>query len=272
MGAVTLLALDTSKLKQQGHVNDFSQTLDAAARDQIESYCTELEQKTGAQMAIVIVKTLDDEPAGDVATRLFKQWEVGKKKADQGILLLIAVDDVKESEDHGDGLESALPGQTVSMILDGTRPSVHLDSHGQVLLDAARKIGSRVAKAKGVAMTPPPRQGSWFGPAAIILYVCIAALIAGVVVIIPGLIKVVKQTFLSITTWYTLIAVGALIALFVIIGHDRAENILGLKLVSFLESAWPLLVTIVVFLLFASRGDPLSLVFGSSGKSRRRRG
>ena len=265
-----LLALDTSKLKPQGPVGDFSGTLDAGARGQLEKYCTQVEQKTGVQMAIVLVQTLQDEPIEDVSSRLFREWEIGKKNTGQGILLLFAVDDQKEHAESGAGLATVLPGDFAGNILREDRPTLHIDSHGESVFSAVQQIGERIAKAKGVALDAQPRKGSWFSPIAIILYVCIAAFIAGLVSIIPGVAKMVWQTFVSTTTWYILIAVGALVVVFVFIGHDRAKSVFGSNIVYFFESAWPVLAMILAFLLFASRGDPLSLVFGGSGRRRRR--
>jgi uncharacterized protein len=266
----SLLALDTSKLKPQGHVNDFSNTLDAAARGQVEKYCTQLEQKTGVQMTIVLVATLQDEPIEDVASRLFREWEIGKKNADQGILLLFAVDDQKEHAETGAGLATLLPGDSTENVLRDDRPTLHMDSHGEAVFSAVQKIGAGIAKAKGARLDAQPRKGSWFGPAAIILYTCIAALIAGLVTIIPGVARMVWQTFLSPTTWYILISVATVVVILLLIGHDQAVSLFGSNIVSFYESAWPVLSMILAFLLFATRGDPLSLVFGSSGRRRRR--
>jgi len=265
---VNLLALDTSKLKPQGHVNDFSNTLDAPARAQLEQYCTQLEQKSGVQLTIVLVETLQDEPIEDVSGRLLREWEIGKKNADQGMLVLLATGDQKEYAEPGAGLAAVMPGDPAGNVLRRERPTLHLDSHGQAIFAAVQEIGARIAKAKGVTLDAQPRKGSWFGPAAIILYICIAAFIAGLAVILPGVARMVWQTFLSPTTWYILITVAAIVVILVFIGEDRAVNIFGANVVSFFESAWPLLAMLLAFLLFTTRGHPLRLIVGSGGRRR----
>src|SRR5260370_40103784 len=50
-----LSALNTSKLKQQGPVNDFPHEMGTASRKALEQYCLQLEQKTGVQLVIVFV-------------------------------------------------------------------------------------------------------------------------------------------------------------------------------------------------------------------------
>ncbi len=97
--------LDTSKLKPTGYVNDFAHALDAASKAHLENYCGNLERATGVQMAIVLVDTLDDEPIDQVANRLYREWGIGKKGKDEGILLMLAVKDHKQRAEIGYGLE-----------------------------------------------------------------------------------------------------------------------------------------------------------------------
>src|SRR5215471_9620126 len=87
------LALDTSKLQPRGYVNDFAHALNGRSAQALEAYCGNLERTTGAQMAIVLVDSLEGEPVEDVANRLYRQWGVGKKGKDEGILILLAIHD-----------------------------------------------------------------------------------------------------------------------------------------------------------------------------------
>jgi len=56
----SLFALDLKSLKPQGYVSDFANVLDPQSRAQLEAYCGQVEQTTGAQMAIVTLKSLDN--------------------------------------------------------------------------------------------------------------------------------------------------------------------------------------------------------------------
>src|SRR5580704_8788580 len=60
------LALDTSKLQPHGYVNDFAGVLNPGSAQTLEAYCASVERATGAQIAIVTVKSLEDEPIEDV--------------------------------------------------------------------------------------------------------------------------------------------------------------------------------------------------------------
>jgi uncharacterized protein len=153
------LALDTSKLQPTGYVNDFAHALDAGSARTLEAYCTNVERVTGAQMAIVLVDSLDDEPIEDVANRLYRQWGVGKKGKDEGILLLLAVKDHKQRAEIGYGLEPVIPDAYAGEVLRGIRPILRQGNYGGALLAAAQQFGSRIAQEKGVALDPAQTRG-----------------------------------------------------------------------------------------------------------------
>jgi uncharacterized protein len=153
-------ALDTSKLQPRGYVNDFARVLDAASVQALEAYCGKVERVTGAQIAIVTVDSLEDEPIEDVTNRLFRQWGIGKKGKDEGLLLLLAIRDRKQRAEVGYGLEPIIPDGYAGGVLRGIRPILRQGNYGGALLAAAQEFGSRISNAKGVEITasqPPPR-------------------------------------------------------------------------------------------------------------------
>src|SRR6516225_800654 len=86
-------ALDLSKLQPHGYVNDFANVLDASGSQALEQYCASVEQATGVQIAIAIVPSLDGDAIDDDAAKLFHQWGIGKKGKDEGILLMLSIQD-----------------------------------------------------------------------------------------------------------------------------------------------------------------------------------
>ena len=250
--ATGLLALDTSKLKQRGHVNDFASEMGTSSHNVLEKYCVQVEQKTGVQLVIVLVKSLDDEPAQSAAGKLFREWGLGT-----AILLLFAVNDKQEGA-------AGLEPDFVAGVLNDLRPTLQKDDYNRPLLTAAQKIGEHIANAKGVTLEPPKstKSGGWFSPIAILLYVCAAAFIAGLVSIIPSFMKIAVPTAKSPTTWLTIVVLVLLVILFNIVGYEGAQRVLPSTLVSFVESAWPLLLVAVFFVLLGTRGHPIDYVLG----------
>lgn len=172
-------AIDLTALKPQGYVSDFANVIDASSRAEIEGYCAQVEKATGAQMAIVTVATLDGEPIEDVANDLFRKWGIGKKGTDEGLLLLLAVNDRRSRLEVGRGLEPIITDATSGTMLRAMRPALRASKYGEALYTAANVLGSRIAQAKGVTIATTeyrPRQPNQApselpGPLAIGLFV-----------------------------------------------------------------------------------------------------
>ena len=150
------VALDTSKLKPTGYVNDFAHVIGGGAAARLEAYCANVERATGAQFAIVTVDSLEDEPIEDVATRLFSQWGIGKKGTDDGLLILLAIKDRKNRVEVGYGLEPVIPDGYAGGVLRGIRPILRQGNYSGALLAAVEQFGARVAQSKGVTIEGQP--------------------------------------------------------------------------------------------------------------------
>ncbi|MFA6255565.1 MAG: TPM domain-containing protein [Candidatus Absconditabacterales bacterium] len=92
-----------------GYITDkvgiFSETQKADLTSKIE----EIEKTTSIEIAILVVPTIDGDDINLLTTDIFNQWSVGKKNQNNGLMLLIAVDDRKRSTIVGYGLEGTLP-------------------------------------------------------------------------------------------------------------------------------------------------------------------
>jgi uncharacterized protein len=146
----SLSALDLKSLKPQGYVSDFANVLDPQSRAQLEAYCGRVERVTGAQMAMVTVKSLDGQPIEDVTNTLYRQWGVGKKGKDEGIMFLLAIQDHRDRVEVGYGLEPILPDGFDGGITRGIQPLLRQGAYGPAMIAAAQQIGSEIARAKGV--------------------------------------------------------------------------------------------------------------------------
>jgi uncharacterized protein len=161
LGASALFGLDTSKLKPTGYVNDFAHVLTPQGAQRLEIYCTNLERVTGVQMAIVLIDSLEGDPIDDVANTLYRQWGIGKKGKDEGILILLSVKDHKDRAEIGYGLEPVIPDGYAGGVMRGIRPILRQGNYAGGILAAADEFGQRIAQSKGVALSPetPIRTG-----------------------------------------------------------------------------------------------------------------
>jgi uncharacterized protein len=152
-------AVDWKTLKPQGYVSDYAGVVDAASKARLETYLGAVERSTGAQIALVLIPSLEGEPIEDVANTIFRQWGVGQKGKDEGILLLLATRDRRSRLEVGYGLEPILPDGLDGSILREMRPALRQQQYGEAMMAAADTIGSAIATAKHVALTPPmPRR------------------------------------------------------------------------------------------------------------------
>ncbi|MEP6960526.1 MAG: TPM domain-containing protein [Acidobacteriota bacterium] len=158
--------LDVSKLEPSGYVNDFAGVLTPTGAAALETYIGSVERATDAQFAVVLVKSLEDDTVEDVAVRLFEKWKIGKKGTDEGLLLLLAIDDRKQRAEVGFGLEPIITDGYAGDVLRSIRPILRQGDYGAALLAAVQQFGQRVAQSKGVTIDgqpPPPRRGKGDG-------------------------------------------------------------------------------------------------------------
>ncbi|HWJ95811.1 MAG TPA: TPM domain-containing protein [Telluria sp.] len=71
-------------------VNDLAGMLTAQQRDALENVLKEYEERTGSQIAILVVSKTEPEAIEQYGIRVFDQWKLGRKGVDDGVLLLVA--------------------------------------------------------------------------------------------------------------------------------------------------------------------------------------
>lgn len=94
--------------KPTGFVNDYAKVMQPAAAQRLEGLLQALQKKTGVEIAVVTVTSLDERPIEDYAVELYKEWGIGKKGVDEGALILVAPNDKRVRIEVGYGLEGAL--------------------------------------------------------------------------------------------------------------------------------------------------------------------
>jgi uncharacterized protein len=99
------------------HVVDLAGIIDAGSEAGLNRYLMELEQKTTAQMVVLTINSLEGEPIEDVSIDVaHNRWKLGQKDKDNGVLILVALNDRKYRFEVGYGLEGVLPDSLVGSI------------------------------------------------------------------------------------------------------------------------------------------------------------
>ncbi len=176
--AALTMPLAAALPKAVGFVNDFAGILDAGTKEQLERFVHDTEQQTSAEIAVATVASLDDMTVEEYANRLFREWGIGKKGKDNGVLVLIAPFDRKVRIEVGYGLEPILPdglageiirtdflpefknGQYPAGILRGTRHVAEVVQRNHIVTAGERKAFAAAGQYR------PLRSGSagdWHG-------------------------------------------------------------------------------------------------------------
>ena len=100
------------------YVNDYARKLSSDTKEYIMNMNIELQKKTGAQIVVVTVKTLDGKTIEEYATELFREFGIGDKEKNNGVLLLCSTGDRMFRIEVGYGLEGALPDGKTGRIQD----------------------------------------------------------------------------------------------------------------------------------------------------------
>lgn len=108
-------ALDVPYLS--GRVNDEAGVLGAAASQSLEAELKAYEDKTGQQIVVLTLASLEGEPLEDFSLKVARTWKLGRKGKDDGILILVARDDHKVRIEVGYGLEGPLPDALCGRII-----------------------------------------------------------------------------------------------------------------------------------------------------------
>ncbi len=154
-------------------VNDYAGVLTPTERQRLEAQLTEREQATGAQMVIAIFKSLEGESLEDYSVRLAQQWRVGQKSLDNGVILLVFLQDRKVRMEIGYGLEPAIPDAVAGRIIRDTMgPRFREQRYAQGLEEAVQAVFARVDTRGSPQARPEQRaKPSRFSPSFGMLFV-----------------------------------------------------------------------------------------------------
>ncbi len=100
-----------------GLVNDFTETISLESDATITNTLTQFQQTTSNEIVVVLIPSLEGAPIEEYTNTLFREWGIGTKEYDNGILLLLALDDREVRIEVGYGLEGAVPDMTADAII-----------------------------------------------------------------------------------------------------------------------------------------------------------
>jgi len=104
--------------KAVGYVNDFAKVLTQENLAKLNGLLLELKSKTGAEVAVVTLSSLDGYPIEDVGLEIGRKWKIGQKGKNNGLVIVVAPNDRKMRIEVGYGLEGILTDSGAGRIRD----------------------------------------------------------------------------------------------------------------------------------------------------------
>jgi uncharacterized protein len=99
-------------------VNDFAHVMTGDQVEELETKLVAYDDSTSIQIAVVTVQTTGDYDIADYALKILRDWKVGNKKTNNGIVVLAAIQDHKVYIATGYGMEGVLPDITSKQIIE----------------------------------------------------------------------------------------------------------------------------------------------------------
>ncbi len=139
------------------YVLDQAGVMSSSTKSIILSTSQELARQTKAQVAVVTLKSLDDQPIDEVALQIGRKWQLGDKELNNGVLILVVPDERQARIEVGYGLEGALPDAKTGRIQDDYMlPAFRQGNYDQGLSDGYNAVVAEVAKEYGVTLANSP--------------------------------------------------------------------------------------------------------------------
>jgi uncharacterized protein len=136
-----------------GYVSDLAGVLTASTKYNLENLCTQVDRQAHAQIAVVTIKTLDnDQSIEEFATALEDKWKVGPKGTDRGVLMIVVMNPRKYRIEVGYGLEGVLNDAKVGDIGRLMVPSLSQGDYNTAIPLGVQRIAQIVATDAGVTL------------------------------------------------------------------------------------------------------------------------
>jgi uncharacterized protein len=159
----------------QGHVTDTAGVLRQEDRAELEQRLAEHMARSGAEIAVFVVGSLESQSIEDVAYTTFNTWRIGRSSLDNGVLLVIAPKERRIRIETGKGVGGRLTDLQASDIIEHRiAPQLRNGRYREAITDGTDAI----AEALGSQPTQGP---SAYAPPA---YVSILVLVVVIVIVL----------------------------------------------------------------------------------------
>ena len=139
------------------YVSDFANVISQNQERALNGLFRQVQTKTEAQLAIVTIHSLRKRGFGSIdetAVNLFEQWGIGGKEKDEGLLILVAIEERKWRVEVGYGLEGTIPDVIASRLGETLLvSSFRKGRYGEGLTNLSVQLIARIAKEKNIPLS-----------------------------------------------------------------------------------------------------------------------
>ncbi len=185
-----------------GHVIDQTATLTPAQRDALEQTLAAFEARKGSQIAVLLVPSTAPEAIEAYALRVAEVWKLGRRKVDDGVVVVVATNDRALRIEVGYGLEGVLTDLTSKRIISETMAPrfQQQDYFGGLTAGVAQMIRVVDGEPLPVPQTPVGFEGvRQMGPVLLVLALVVGGVLRHVLGRVPG--AVVTGGVVGVVAW-----------------------------------------------------------------------
>ncbi|GHH99554.1 TPM domain-containing protein [Neobacillus kokaensis] len=153
VSAATVLAEDVQIPKPVGdiYVQDFANVLSETEVSQLNAYGRSIEGQTTAQIAVLTVPSIGDRSIQEFANEAFRKYGIGNQQENNGVLLVLAMQEKKVWIEVGYGLEGRIPDGKAGRILDEYAiPKLKNGQPSQAIVSTYQALAKEVLAEYGI--------------------------------------------------------------------------------------------------------------------------
>ena len=255
----------------QLNVNDLACIIEPGFEERIDNVISSIEARTTAEVAVVTLDSLKGMSINEAALRLFNKLGVGKKKENNGVLILISNEDGQFRIQLGLGMETIIDERMRKALVEKIMlPELKREHYGPAILRFLKKVSARITRSKMSNIS----LASWLSGILSMVFTAtgIFSSIEIVLTSFPDIEKpeVLILLFVKTCIIATLLAIAAIVlaiadfSMSLSLGIYRKERIISRSIAGAVMGMIALIIIFIVFFFFPLVTDYIAEVFSLS--------
>lgn len=146
-----VMAMDVPNPNSNFYVLDQANLISTSTELDIIQTSEALYNETGAQIVVVTLENLDGYDLGQSSVKLFREWGIGDKEKNNGVLIILALEEREVRIEVGYGLEGAIPDSVAGRMLDDYMlPNLQEGDYDSAFFDTYQALLKRVMNEYGI--------------------------------------------------------------------------------------------------------------------------